>query len=460
MKRNGLIFILLCVALPLLLRSCKEEKLESFGFFEGSKSEVTAEGITGDLVASETDITVPLGISVHPAASKAFDIALSIEEELAREYVEEEGLRESHQALSPKDIAFPSIVKIPFGANTASFSVRVKRTEVEKYFGKKLVFAYSISNPSKSNTISDAGASYVVVFDSENVISEDDIQYVQITNGAGEIRELKNKVNYTSSSSGLSSQVGLSVPTSSKSPFVVEVEANNDTIAQLIQSGQLPQNTITLDKSDYTFDKIVRFSPNALTAPLELTVPWSVIEEHEDQKLAVVLQIKSTSRHLIHPELNHTVILIDSENVLEKDMTNQGVFSVNRDNSGGPDAGEGSKKLIDNNTGTKFLVGDFKGDVWAQIEFSTPQNIGAYTITSANDAPVRDPSEWNLLASDDGENWEVVDYQADEVFESRFETKRYDFVGARAYKYYRWHILANGGNSLLQIAEWRLIRVP
>jgi hypothetical protein len=116
---------------------------------------------------------------------------------------------------------------------------------------------------------------------------------------------------------------------------------------------------------------------------------------------------------------------------------------------------------VDNQINTKFLLFDFAG-VWAQLEFDTAQITGAYTITSANDAPGRDPKAWQLLGSNDGANWKVLDAQTNQSFSARFQTKKYYFSDKTAYKYYRLQIqeTADGPGSLMQLAEWRLIRTP
>src|SRR5439155_987604 len=49
-----------------------------------------------------------------------------------------------------------------------------------------------------------------------------------------------------------------------------------------------------------------------------------------------------------------------------------------------------------------------------------------YTITSANDAPDRDPYNWALLGSNDGgTNWVTLDTRTGQVFGSRFLTQTY-----------------------------------
>src|SRR3546814_8494033 len=102
-----------------------------------------------------------------------------------------------------------------------------------------------------------------------------------------------------------------------------------------------------------------------------------------------------------------------------------GIHSVSKDNNAGPDGGEGSLKVNDNDINTKFL-NEYSSPLWMQYEFNEPVIAGAYTVTSANDAPDRDPRDWTFEASHDGETWVELDKRIGEVFEERSEEHTYE----------------------------------
>lgn len=142
---------------------------------------------------------------------------------------------------------------------------------------------------------------------------------------------------------------------------------------------------------------------------------------------------------------------------LLKDVTQNGIFSVSRDNDGGPAAQEGSLKLVDNNTKNKFVQFNYKNDLWAMLDFSAnPIITGAYSITSGDDAPERDPKNFSLEGSDDQSGWQILDQHIGETFVTRGLTKTYIFDNSKAFRYYRLNVTANNGAGLIQIAEWRL----
>jgi gliding motility-associated-like protein len=151
-----------------------------------------------------------------------------------------------------------------------------------------------------------------------------------------------------------------------------------------------------------------------------------------------------------------------------RDLTDEpGVYTVQYP-LGSPSA-EGPDKLIDNDINTKMLLFTWTTpeypatpDYWVQYKVNAPRILTYYTITSANDAPERDPKDWELLGSNDGTSWTVIDTRANQFFNSRFQARTFVLNNnTTAYTYYRWHITANNGASNIagQIAEWQLFGI-
>jgi len=132
-----------------------------------------------------------------------------------------------------------------------------------------------------------------------------------------------------------------------------------------------------------------------------------------------------------------------------------GKLSVLRDNNGGPDNGEGSKKVIDGDDHTKYLC-EFQGRVWMKFELNTPEVSSVYTLTSANDAEDRDPRAWVFEGSNDDVNWDELDRRFNFFFEDRYQLKVFSFQNTTAYKYYRIDISEVNGSGLYQLAEWTI----
>jgi hypothetical protein len=114
---------------------------------------------------------------------------------------------------------------------------------------------------------------------------------------------------------------------------------------------------------------------------------------------------------------------------------------------------------FDNTSSTKWLT-YFTPTGWIQFQF--PQGnrytIQRYSITSANDAPERDPRSWVLYGSNDEETWSVVDTQANQSWSSRFMRREFECASPNAYNYYRLDITANNGNpDLTGFSEMELL---
>ena len=73
-------------------------------------------------------------------------------------------------------------------------------------------------------------------------------------------------------------------------------------------------------------------------------------------------------------------------------------------------AAEGVANLVDGNVNTKYL--NFEPQ--AEVLFSATKSyvLVSYKLSSANDAPGRDPSGWTLEGSNDKESWQTIDEQS------------------------------------------------
>ncbi|MDZ7900088.1 MAG: hypothetical protein U5N85_18955 [Arcicella sp.] len=106
---------------------------------------------------------------------------------------------------------------------------------------------------------------------------------------------------------------------------------------------------------------------------------------------------------------------------------------------------------------TKWLIFNPTGVIDYDFSGNDAYAINSYTITTANDAPNRDPKNWTLQGSNTGlpGDWANLDTRNNQ-FENvpRYHTITYNnFNNTTAYKYYRLNVTANWGDNLLQIAE-------
>ncbi|MER7168847.1 ThuA domain-containing protein [Micromonospora sp. NPDC000207] len=123
--------------------------------------------------------------------------------------------------------------------------------------------------------------------------------------------------------------------------------------------------------------------------------------------------------------------------------------------SGNNPPNETAQHAFDGTTSTKWLVRTNTG--WLAGKLAEPKVINRYALSSANDSAGRDPRDWTLQGSDDGQTWTDLDRRTGQTFPQRFQTRQFSFDNDRAYLHYRLNITANSGEPLIQLAELWLI---
>jgi hypothetical protein len=118
---------------------------------------------------------------------------------------------------------------------------------------------------------------------------------------------------------------------------------------------------------------------------------------------------------------------------------------------------EGVERITDNSFATKYLA--HATATWLQQHTQATSVVTQYSLTSANDAPERDPLDWTLEGSSTGaaNSWTVLDKRTNQGFVNRQQTRVFTAnTAGTAYNYYRLTLSANHGDGATQLAEWRL----
>ncbi|MCA9259754.1 MAG: lamin tail domain-containing protein, partial [Planctomycetales bacterium] len=129
----------------------------------------------------------------------------------------------------------------------------------------------------------------------------------------------------------------------------------------------------------------------------------------------------------------------------------------------GSPAGEEPPKGLDNTVATKWLAFEPAGTYYEfHFDGGVQQIVNAYTISSANDVPNRDPYSWTLSGSNDGVSYTVIDSRDAQDFATRFETRLYEFQNSLPFTYYRFEfqteygVTASNFTGALQMSEIEL----
>jgi len=97
-----------------------------------------------------------------------------------------------------------------------------------------------------------------------------------------------------------------------------------------------------------------------------------------------------------------------------------------------------------------------------EFETKTLRGLTGYALTSANDMPARDPSDWRLLGSNDGgKTWQTLDQRSHELFGERFQRRTFMLSKPENFALYRLEVSGVAGNEgMLQIAEVEPLTTP
>lgn len=151
------------------------------------------------------------------------------------------------------------------------------------------------------------------------------------------------------------------------------------------------------------------------------------------------------------PDGRQEVFIIDTTDDRQGSVTAQG-----------ENGDECKENLFDNLSDSKWLDLSPEGS-WIQYRYAPGMcgRLSGYTLTSANDCPERDPSDWQLLGSnDDGASWDTLDTQAGVIFDERFQRRSFALEGKPCYQAYRLNITQVANPSCanaVQLADMELL---
>ncbi|KOV24400.1 alpha-1,2-mannosidase [Streptomyces heliomycini] len=120
--------------------------------------------------------------------------------------------------------------------------------------------------------------------------------------------------------------------------------------------------------------------------------------------------------------------------------------------------GEVADNLLEDERG-KWLA--FADTAHLDLTLVRPAAVASYSLTSANDCAERDPRDWTLFGSHDGDTWTPLDTRSGEKFTERFQTRAFHLRStSHAYRYYRLDITRNAGGAEIQLGRVRFAEAP
>jgi beta-galactosidase/beta-glucuronidase len=124
------------------------------------------------------------------------------------------------------------------------------------------------------------------------------------------------------------------------------------------------------------------------------------------------------------------------------------------DSAGDSPSGESPAEAFDKTTATKWLT--FTVPSWLQVRLAAASTAVTYAISAGNDQPSRDPRNFTVQGSNDGQAFTTLDTRTGQTWADRYATNTYTIADPGSYRYYRLNISTNAGDSRIQLSEFDL----
>jgi ribosomal protein L29 len=221
---------------------------------------------------------------------------------------------------------------------------------------------------------------------------------------------------------------------------------------------------------------------------------WTTLDERKDQAfadrfVAKTYRLKNTTVYKMY-----RLVIKENNGSTEEDTGGKGIVQLTRwlllnpapateetiltdpdfNEQGGkasassePIDAEKAEQAFNHGTKAKWLGNMEDNGAWLQYTFNKEGYAASkYRLIAGNDAPERDPKQFQLRGSNDGKEWTTLDEQKDQAFDDRFMAKTYTIKKPAVFKIYRLVIIANngstedntGGKGIVQLSELVLLK--
>lgn len=346
--------------------SCKESQIEDLKIPDPAGKSITGEGIVvGNVTMDNQFVKVPFKISLSGMAEEAFQVGLTLNNDTVTQLIGNGGL--TNAILMPSAaVEYPNVINVAYGTDNAEGVAIVRRSVLERYLGKKVVFALKLSAPGKGNKIANGKSTILVIINTSDLLKQSDVHFLTFQ-GGGTYTVMQGP-NYQVGPAGVTIPLIISLDNAPTTAFNVKVKDNIDTIATLLSAGTLT-NAVHLAAKDFSLDTLIRFNTGASSATARLSIPWPVFDANivANKKFAFALSLSDNTNHVIHPTKGKVIVVVDP--------------SVNLDNNS-PIIGNGTGLIAKYYTNTQLAPDDgrepFATRIDGTIEFSGdgwPDNV-------------------------------------------------------------------------------------
>ncbi|MGQ7854150.1 PA14 domain-containing protein [Pedobacter sp. WC2501] len=291
--------------------SCRKSQIDDLKLPDPNTRSVTGEGIVAGNVSIDNEyIKVPFKISLTGVAEEAFQVGLTLNNDTVTQLINNGTI--TNAILMPSaGVEYPNVINVAYGTDNSEGVAIVRRSILERNYGKKVVFALKLSAPGKGNKIAAGKSTIMVIINTADLLKPTDIHYLTL-NGGGTYNVVYQG-DYIVGPAGVTIPLIVSLENQPSTAFNIKIKENIDTIATLVGRGTLPADAIHLDAKDYSVDTLVRFATGASGTIVRLQIPWPVFDANivANKKFAFAFSISEASNHVIHPTKSKLIVIVN-----------------------------------------------------------------------------------------------------------------------------------------------------
>ncbi|GAA4306835.1 hypothetical protein GCM10023149_00240 [Mucilaginibacter gynuensis] len=362
--------------LALLAVSCKQNKLDDLSAIKTDARSISGDGvITAGITKTNESVSVPFKIALSGAATKAFQIGITLNADTVNQLIANGGLPENTILIPNGSVDYPNVINVTYGSKEGMGTAIVRLSALERNYGKKLAFAFKLTLPGKGNTVNPVSSNILIVLDTKELIKEEEMHYLSFANTVnGRLNISYPQHGYTVTAAGITIPLIVNLAGQSGAAFDFKIKLNVDTIATLVANNQLPASAIHLRSTtvppEYTIDTAIRIPTGASSGVVRLNIPWPVFDANiiPNKTFAFALSIVNPTKHVLQPTNSKVIVVVSPDVVKDNNsyITGKGTglkaeyFSNNQQLDF--DGRKADKVRIDETV-------DFGGDDW-------PRNLG------------------------------------------------------------------------------------
>ncbi|MGX5689192.1 DUF1735 domain-containing protein [Arcticibacter tournemirensis] len=195
---------------------------------------------------------------------------------------------------------------------------KVKIRSLGQYAGKNVAVGLKITGTSRYS-VSDNMNRVVLYFNVNSVAGLIGFPLAASNNGKINLVSAGYTLNRTTNTVELPVAVERE-GTADLGAFTVDVLADNNAVANLIQAGKLPAGTVTLTPDDYSLETKVSLSKtgNVITGNAFPKIKIARLNQYSGKKAAIGLKLANPSQFSVDPTKEKTVVYFDVDSLLDE----------------------------------------------------------------------------------------------------------------------------------------------